>query len=229
MSAAQEQPELFIVDDDVTMPNHMCDTLTVAGYRVVRFLDAATFVAVARKRTPACVVLDINMPDRSGLEILKDIDAPNYPAPILISSERGDIRSAVQAIKGGAVDYFEKKSGADVLVALVRDEVNIWRRRKIEGSEISRLRQSFPGCELLTPRERDVLVQIANGATSKEAAVNLGISPRTVEIHRGQIMRKTGAKNPMDLARRVLGREQTFDVGSRTLQLAPSEGRRAEA
>src|SRR5258708_38343402 len=115
----------------------------------------------------------MNITTLTVLYIIKDIDAPNYHAPILISSERGDIRSAVQAIKGGAVDYFEKKSGADGLGALVRDEVNIWRRRKIEGTEISRLRQSFPGCELLTPRERDVLVQIANAATSKEPAVSL--------------------------------------------------------
>jgi FixJ family two-component response regulator len=210
MQAAQEQPELFIVDDDVTTRDRMSDIFTGAGYKVVKFMDAASFVAVARKRAPACVVLDINMPDRSGIEILKDIDALNYPAPILMSSRSGDIRSAIQAIKGGAVDYFEKQSGVDV-VALVRDEVNIWRRRKSDGIEVNQLRSSFPGRELLTPREHDVLAQIANGATSKEAAIKLGISPRTVEIHRAQIMRKIGAKNPIDLARRVLGREQTPD------------------
>jgi FixJ family two-component response regulator len=219
MRTEQEQPELFIVDDDAMTRNHMSDVFTDAGYRVVKFLDVASFVAVARKRAPACVVLDINMPDRSGIEILKDLDALNYPAPILMSSRSGDIRSAVQAIKGGAVDYFEMQSGVDV-VARVRDEVNIWRRRQHDGIELSRLRSSFPGCELLTPRERDVLTQIANGATSKEAATKLGISPRTVEIHRSQIMRKIGAKNTIDLARRVLGREQTPDRDPGTSQIA---------
>ena len=206
MSAVGGNPEIFVVDDDPTIRDLWYEVFTQAGYQVTRFVDGASFVAVARQRTPACVILDIHMPDRSGLDILLDIDAPNYPAPILIASGRGDIPSAVQAIKSGAFDFLEKRSGSIPLIARVNAAVEIWQQRKREGAQISQLRASFPGQELLTPRERDVLARIADGDTSKEAALSLRISPRTVEIHRGHIMRKLGAKNPIDLARRVLGR-----------------------
>jgi FixJ family two-component response regulator len=209
MSETDETSEVFIVDDDTTARNQLFEMFTEAGYQVVRFVDGASFVAVARQRTPACIILDIHLPDRSGLDILKDIDARNYPAPIFISSERGDIPSAVQAIKSGAFDFFEKQLGASTLVARVNAAVEAWQHRRRAGAEISHLRLSFPGSELLTPRERDVLAQIAGSATSKEAALNLDISPRTVEIHRSHIMHKLGAKNPIDLARKVLGRERT--------------------
>ena len=206
MPAVDRIPELFVVDDDRTARDLWYEIFTQAGYRVTRFVCGASFVEVAQQRTPACVILDIHMPDRSGLDILRDIDAPHYPAPIFIASGRGNIPTAVQAIKSGAYGFLEKALGGITLVAQINAAVEIWQRRKREGAEVSRLRVSFPGQELLTPRERDVLARIADGDTSKEAALSLGISPRTVEIHRGHIMRKLGAKKPIDLARRVLGR-----------------------
>jgi two-component system response regulator FixJ len=204
MSAVVRTLELFIVDDDQIARNQLFEIFTQAHYQVTRFVDAASFVAVARQRTPACIILDLHMPDRSGLDILKDIDAPNYPAPIFITSGHADIPAAVQAIKSGAYDFIEKQSGNLTLVAQVNAAVEIWQQREREGAQVSQLRASFPGHELLTPRERDVLARIADGDTSKEAAATLSISPRTVEIHRSHIMRKLGAKNPIDLARKVL-------------------------
>ena len=102
----QDQPnrEVFIVDDDPMVRDVLSEVFTQAGYQAVSFVDGESFVAAARERIPACVILDIYMPGRSGLEILRDIDAPNYPAPIFVASGRGDIPSAVEAMLELGVD-----------------------------------------------------------------------------------------------------------------------------
>jgi two-component system, LuxR family, response regulator FixJ len=200
--------EVFIVDDDPTVRDVLSEVFAQAGYRAMSFVDGASFITAARERVPACVILDIYMPDRSGLEILKDLDAPNYPAPIFIASGRGDIATAVEAIKNGAFDFVEKRLDASALVARVRDAVETRAKLRQKGDGFDSKSSSFPGSDLLTPREREVLALIAASATNKEAALNLGISQRTVEIHRAHIMNKLGAKNSVDLARKVMGQER---------------------
>jgi two-component system response regulator FixJ len=208
MIGSETKGEVFIVDDDPAVRDLLSEVLSQAGYRAISFVDGASFIIAARERIPACVILDIYMPGRSGLEILKDIDAPNYPAPIFVASGRGDIPSAVEAIKNGAFDFIEKRLNAESLVARVGDAItarsHLWQNHN--GSE--NLSGDFPGRDLLTRREREVLAQIAASATNKEAAVNLGISQRTVEIHRAHIMHKLGAKNSVDLARKVMRQER---------------------
>jgi two-component system response regulator FixJ len=208
MSGSETKGEVFIVDDDPGVRDLLSEVLSQAGYRAISFVDGASFIIAARERIPACVILDIYMPGRSGLEILKDIDAPNYPAPIFVASGRGDIPSAVEAIKNGAFDFIEKRMDAETLVGRVRDAImaRAHLRQNHNGSE--NLPEDFPGCDLLTRREREVLAQIVASATNKEAAVNLGISQRTVEIHRAHIMHKLGAKNSVDLARKVMRQER---------------------
>jgi two-component system, LuxR family, response regulator FixJ len=208
MSGSETKGEVFIVDDDPGVRDLLSEVLSQAGYRAISFVDGASFIIAARERIPACVILDIYMPGRSGLEILRDIDAPNYPAPIFVASGRGDIPSAVEAIKNGAFDFIEKRMDAETLVARVGDAITARShlRQNHNGSE--NLPADFPGCDLLTRREREVLAQIAASATNKEAALNLGISQRTVEIHRAHIMHKLGAKNSVDLARKVLRQER---------------------
>jgi two-component system response regulator FixJ len=196
--------ELFIVDDDATVSDLLSMAFTVEGYHVTRFGDGSSFIASARTRTPACVLLDLFMPAKSGLDILKELDARNYSAPIFIMSGGGDIPTAVEAIKNGAYDFLEKQIGADAMVARVRQTIECWspgRNRESSGEPLS---QSFAPCGRLTQRERDVLNQVVAAASSKEAARNLGISRRTVEIHRLHIMKKLGAKNAVDLVRMVL-------------------------
>jgi two-component system response regulator FixJ len=197
--------EIFIVDDDPTVRDLLSEVFHHAGYQVTSFVDGASFTIAAKARTPACVILDIYLPGRSGLEILKDIDAPNYPAPIFIASGRGDIPSAVEAIKSGALDFIEKRMEADALVARVHEAIEARRQRRPDSDPRPARSSRFPGSDLLTRREHEVLAQIAASATNKEAARALGISQRTVEIHRAHIMQKLGAKNSIDLARKVLG------------------------
>jgi two-component system, LuxR family, response regulator FixJ len=196
--------EIYVVDDDPGVRDALSVVFTAAGWKVRPFADGASFVAAAWADIPTCIILDVHMPGRSGLDILKALNAEQYPAPIFIISGQGDIPMAVEAIKNGALDFIEKPFDADTVVARVREAIAAWSRRSAAGETNGVLSTSFPGYDLLTPREREVLAQIASGASNKEAGRLLGISPRTIEVHRARIMEKLGAKNAADLVRIVL-------------------------
>jgi FixJ family two-component response regulator len=192
--------EVFVVDDDPMVLNALSVFLSREGYRVAGFSDGASFLDAARSRTPICIILDVQMPGKSGLDLLKELKAQDYPAPIFIVSGSGDIPTAVEAIKRGAFDFIEKPVNASTVVTRVREAVEAWARRNGNGN----LPHVFPGHEQLTSRERDVLAQIAAGSSNKQAGRELGISPRTIEVHRARIMEKLGARNAADLMRIVL-------------------------
>lgn len=195
--------EIFIVDDDPSVRAALAIILGAEGYSVTGFTDGEFFLAAARSRTPECALIDVFLPGCSGIELLKKIDAPHYPAPILVISGLGDIPTAVEAIRNGALDFIEKPFAAAGVVARVRDAVRAFARlERVEDL----LAEDFPGNERLTAREREVLGRIAQGASNKEAGRELGISPRTIEVHRARIMEKLGAKNAADLMRIVLGK-----------------------
>jgi two-component system response regulator FixJ len=196
--------EIFIVDDDPAVRDALSVVFSLEGYHVTGFADGNSFLAAARTRPPTCIVLDVHMPGRSGLDILKELNAQNYEAPIFIISGQGDIPMAVDAIKNGALDFIEKPFDANTVVARVRDAIAAWAKRETAPESNEIVSANFPGRELLTPREREVLTQIASGASNKEAGRQLGISPRTIEVHRARIMEKLGAKNAADLVRIVL-------------------------
>ena len=197
--------EIFIVDDDYDMREALSAICRSEGYRTAAFADGRSFIRLARDQKPACVLLDLCMPGISGLEVLKEIDARNYPAPILMISAQEDVLSVVQAMRLGAFDYLEKRLDADS-DRCARDR----RHRSVAANSrarriAARMSPAIRGYYQLTRREREVLAQIAAAASNKETARNLGISPRTVEIHRGRIMHKLGAKNSVDLMRIVMG------------------------
>ena len=201
---ASQAGEIFIVDDDPLIVNALTVVLSREGYQVSGFGEGASFLAAAKSRTPTCIILDVQMPGQSGLDILRDLNAQHYPAPIFIISGVGDIPMAVEAIKSGAFDFIEKPLDAATVVTRVREAVEAWARRSQRGGSGDILSKTFPGHELLTSRERDVLNQIAAGSSNKQAGRELGISPRTIEVHRARIMEKLGAKNAADLVRIVL-------------------------
>ena len=196
--------EVFIVDDDPLVLNALSVVLSREGYRVTGFAEGASFLTAAKSRTPICVILDVHMPGQSGLDILKELNAQQYPAPIFIISGVGDIPMAVEAIKNGAFDFIEKPFDATTAVTRVCEAVEAWSRRAGQPVSDDTLPKAFPGHGLLTLRERDVLGQIASGSSNKQAGRVLGISPRTIEVHRARIMEKLGAKNAADLVRIVL-------------------------
>lgn len=200
----QSLGEIFIVDDDQSVRDALAVVFTLEGYEVTSFGEGSSFLASARSRVPACILLDVNMPGRSGLDILKELNAQDYGAPIFIISGQGDIPMAVASIKHGALDFIEKPFDANTVVERVREAIAAWRRRKDGGTLSEILATQFSGRDLLTPREGEVLAQIAAGSSNKEAGRVLGISPRTIEVHRARIMEKLGAKNAADLVRIVL-------------------------
>lgn len=195
--------EIFVLDDDPSLGDVFAQWLETDGYRVSAFRDEAAFESVARLRTPACVLLDLYLPRRSGLEILKDLDARNYPAPIVIISGRASIPLAVEATRNGAFDVFEKPFAPETLARRVRETIEAWERQE-RATAIEALVSDFPGSRRLTPREHEVLAEIAAASSNKEAAAHLGLSPRTVEVHRAHIMMKLGTKNTADLVRLVM-------------------------
>jgi FixJ family two-component response regulator len=193
--------EVFIVDDDPSIRAALSTVFSGEGYQVTSFGDGHTFLSAAHARKPGCVLLDIHMPGRSGLELLKQLNAEHYPAPVFIISGQGDIPMAVDAIRNGALDFIEKPFDAVAIVTRVREAMLAWERRPESDNALVR---EFPGHVQLTAREREVLEKIAQGLSNKEAGREFGISPRTVEVHRARIMEKVGARNAADLMRIVL-------------------------
>jgi FixJ family two-component response regulator len=202
-TAAYPGGDLYIVDDDASTRDALSVIFTLAGYRVKSFADGESFLAVARHRPPVCVMLDVHMPRRSGIDILKALNARTYRAPVFIVSGDGDVALAVQAIKNGAHDYILKPFDPQDIIARVRKTV-AGRARQLAENRARGLAGNFPGRALLTPRECEVLAAVTAGSSNKEIGRRLGISPRTVEVHRARIMEKLGARNAADLVRIVL-------------------------
>lgn len=193
--------EIFIVDDDPSVRAALAVVLSGEGYQVTSFGEGEAFLSAARSRTPGCLLIDVNLPGCSGLDVLRKLDAQRYPAPILMISGHGDIPTAVDAIRQGALDFIEKPFDPATVASRVRGVMDAWQQWRGGDAQLVR---DFPGIERLTARERDVLERIAHGASNKEAGRELGISPRTVEVHRARIMEKLNAKNAADLMRIVL-------------------------
>jgi FixJ family two-component response regulator len=196
--------EIFVVDDDPAVRETLSLVLTAGGYQVICFADGAALLAVARSRTPACMLLDVHIPGKSGLDILRELHGEDYPAPIFMISGQGDIAMAVSAIKNGALDFIEKPFRGSEIVGRLDEAITAYARRQAEDSALKVASLHFPGREPLTRREREVLEQFAAGASNKEAGRQLGISPRTIEDHRANIMKKLGARNAADLIRIVM-------------------------
>ena len=204
MGTAARTGTVFVVDDDPAVRTTLSTVFARAGYEVTCFADGAALVAAARIGTPLCIILDVHIPGKSGLDILKQLNAQDYPVPIFMMSGQGDIAMAVDAIKHGALDFIEKPFRGSDVVARVEAAIEARAQRDAGNGSIEPQRFYFPGREPLSRREQDVLGQIVAGASNKEAGRKLGISPRTIEVHRARIMEKLGAKNAADLVRIVM-------------------------
>jgi FixJ family two-component response regulator len=194
--------EIFVVDDDQEACAALATVFADAGYLTAAFTDEKLFVRTARIRIPACVVLS----GVTSLTVLAKLDAKEYPAPVLILSGRSDIPSAVEAIRNGASDFIEKRLDAGVIIDRLRTAIDRWERRRQNDDLRERALPSLPGYDRLTGRERQVLFQITSAASIKETSRNLGISPRTVAVHRRHIMQKLSVRDSVNLMRAVLNR-----------------------
>lgn len=201
--ADEARAEIFVVDDDPEVRATLTIILGTAGYDVVCFADGAALIAEARQKSPVCILLDVHIPGKSGLDVLKELRAQDYPAPIFMISGAGDIAMAVDAIRSGALDFIEKPFKGSELIERIRAAIGAFARRNTAVPTKS-LSLNFPGREPLTRREREVLELFSTGLSNKEAGRELGISPRTIEDHRANIMRKLGVRNATELLRMVL-------------------------
>lgn len=192
---------VVVVDDDVSVRDALSLLLRMEGFTPHTFGDAETFIDAVRRIAPACIVLDLNLPGTSGLDVLRSLGALKVAAPVIMMSGQSDIALAVEAMKKGALDFLEKPFVASAMIERVRDAVAA--HRKATAAAIEGL-EGFSGRHRLTCRERDVLGLLAYGASNKEAGRRLGISPRTIEVHRARIMEKLGARNSADMMRIVL-------------------------
>jgi len=188
---------VFIVDDDRRVRESLVELLEAAGLHAVAFGSAAAYLASAAPGVPACLILDLELPDINGLELQGRIGQGPHPHIVFISGH-GDIPSSVQAMKAGAVDFLPKPFEAEELLRAVHSALAENREALRREAEVVHLRRRF---DLLTPREREVLPLVASGRLNKQAAAELGISEVTLQIHRGSIMRKMQAASLPDLVR----------------------------
>src|ERR1043165_2707238 len=159
--------EVFIVDDDPAVRETLSLLFSNAGYSVVRFAEGGAFLRVAKERNPVCIILDVHIPGKTGIDILKELNAQDYPAPVFIMSGRGDIAMAVDAIKNGALDFIEKPFRGSEVVTRVRAAIEANAQRIASQGAAALPSMNFPGREPLTAREQDVLRGIVDGASNK--------------------------------------------------------------
>jgi FixJ family two-component response regulator len=188
---------VFVVDDDYRLREALQELLTAAGMNVVTFGSAAAFLACRRPDAPACLILDVDLPDISGLELQSRLEPDDHP-PIVFITGHGDVPSSVRALKAGAVDFLTKPFSESDLLGAIETALANDRRARRDRSEIDVLKRRL---STLTPREREVLPLVVSGLLNKQAAVELGISEVTLQIHRGKIMRKMDAQSLAELVR----------------------------
>jgi FixJ family two-component response regulator len=193
-----EQPTVIIVDDDPGIREALEGLLRSVGLQVKALASVPEFVKEGRPEGPTCLVLDVRLPGRSGLDFQRELSAASIHIPIIFITGYGDIPMSVQAIKGGAIEFLTKPfRDQDLLDAiqlgLARDRAWL-ENEKVMGT----LRARF---ETLTPREREVMALVVAGRLNKQIAYDNDISEITVKVHRGQVMRKMGAASLPDLAR----------------------------
>ena len=185
----QGKPLVHLVDDEDAIRRSAGFMLKTSGYRVRPFASGVELLRNARGLEPGCILLDIRMPGMDGLEVQQALREAGVAFPVIIMTGHGDVALAVRAMKAGAIDFIEKPFEKEALLTAL--EQGFSRLRKEE-----RNREKADEAELriaaLTPRERDVLAGLAGGLPNKTIAYDLGLSPRTVEIHRANLMHKLG-------------------------------------
>jgi two-component system response regulator FixJ len=195
-----EHRKIYVVDDDAHMRDSMRMLLESAGHAVQLYASAARFLADNITRG-GCLIADIRMPDMGGLELQEQVVKRGIQMPVIIITGHGDVPLAVQAMKAGAIDFIEKPFDSERMLDSVQRALKAGRLSRGQAAEGKAAREKLA---LLTPRERGVLDCLVKGCSNKVAAHELGISPRTIEIHRARIMEKMKARSLSDLVHAVL-------------------------
>ncbi|MGO9946458.1 MAG: response regulator transcription factor [Steroidobacteraceae bacterium] len=191
-------PVIYVVDDDDGMRRALDTLLSTVGYRTAVYSRPTDFLANFKADSPGCLVLDIRMPDMSGLEVQQQLNRTGSMMPVIFITGHGDVPMAVQAMKEGAFEFIQKPFRDQDLL----DRINHALKQDAENrSTVSRRAEVLHRQESLTPRERQVMDMVVDGAANKVIAIDLNLSERTVEIHRAKVMEKMGARSVAHLVK----------------------------
>ena len=200
-----DRPTILIVDDDAAMRDSLKELMETAGFSVRTFESAE---ALLREAVPSgsCLVTDIRMPEMDGLELQEEIAKREIDLPVIFMTGHGDVPLAVRAMKAGAVDFVEKPFNDSLILTTVKHAL---KAGKQNSDRIAEAKSAHELIASLTPRELNVLEKLVAGRSNKVAAYELGISPRTIEIHRANIMDKMNARSLSDVVRIALAAEHS--------------------
>ena len=189
---------VVVIDDDVSVRESLANLFRSVGLDVQLFSSGPEFLKCGRPESPACLVLDVRLPDASGLDIQRELAAADIRVPIIFITGHGDIHMSVEAMKGGAIEFLTKPFREQELLDAV--QLGLARDRAKRGDEqhLALLKERFAS---LTPREREIMQHVAQGRLNKQIAFDMSISEITVKVHRGQVMRKMNARSLPELAR----------------------------
>ena len=188
---------VFVVDDDAAIREALSELLASHDMRAIAFGSASDYINAEKPDLPACLILDVELPDINGLELQKQIAGADHP-PIVFITGYGDIPSSVSAIRHGAVDFLTKPFSDADLMAAIGTAIALDQKMRSDRTELGSLQQRY---HQLTPRELEVLPLVVSGLLNKQAAAELGISEVTLQIHRRNVMRKMAATSLADLVR----------------------------
>jgi FixJ family two-component response regulator len=193
-----QQSTVFVIDDDPSVRDGLDSLLRSVGYDTRGFASPRDFLVSPGPQGPACIVLDVRMPDASGLDFQDELARMGYPIPIIFLTGHGDVPMSVRAMKAGAVEFLLKPFREQDLLDAIRQALEIDRARlRKQAAEVDLLERF----STLTPRERAVMALVARGLLNKQIAAEIGLSEITVKVHRGQAMRKMRADSVADLIR----------------------------
>ena len=194
----EPNPTIFVIDDDASIRKSLSRLLRSVGQTTETFASAEEFLGREHFNGIGCLILDVQMPGLSGMDLQVELNKADYHLPIIFITGHGDIPMSVEAMRKGAVDFLTKPFDDKELLQAVERAIEKGRQTRAEYDEILDIRRRI---QLLTPREHDVLRQVIIGLLNKQIAWNLDIAEKTVKIHRGRIMEKLCVQSVADLVR----------------------------
>ena len=197
-SRIEQQPVVFIIDDDVSLCEALGSLFRSVGLQVQVFGSAPDFLQSRLPDGPSCLVLDVRLPGLSGLDFQAELAKADIQIPIVFMTGHGDIPMTVRAMKAGAVEFLPKPFRDQDMLDAVQTGLERDRARRRSANESSKLKASF---DSLTPREQEIMGFVTAGLMNKQIAGEIGVSEITVKVHRGNVMRKMGAKSLAELVR----------------------------